>query len=320
MGLLNTRHFLIVIFLLLCKCGFSQSQSTAYLTYIDNYHQLAIRQQQEYRIPASITLAQGLLESGAGLSDFVKRSNNHFGIKCSDWTGERIYHDDDEKGECFRKYDHVIQSYEDHSLFLKNRKRYASLFELEPTDYEGWAFGLKKAGYATDPSYAYKLISIIENYNLHRFDFEKYNEKRTGVEKTDAIATTKNKKESKQLPMGNVDVQVTHAIYRVNGVKFVIAQPGDNYALIADEFDIPVNRLLAYNDLLNDSGLEEGTRVFIGKKKNKAPSGYESHRVVAGESMYSISQDYGIRVVKLYDLNDMPYTKGAEIGLVLKLR
>lgn len=319
MGLLNTRQFFLIALVMFFKCGFSQSQSTAYLTYIDNYHQLAIRQQQEYRIPASITLAQGLLESSAGQSDFVKRSNNHFGIKCSDWTGERIYHDDDEKGECFRKYDHVIQSYEDHSLFLKNRKRYAFLFQLESTDYEGWAFGLKKAGYATDPSYAYKLISIIENYNLHRFDFEKLNEKGNALKEANG-GSTKGKTQNTQLAMGRVDVQIVHSIYRVNDVKFVIAQPGDNFALIADEFDIPVSRLLAYNDLLSDAGLEEGTRVFIGKKKNKAPVGYDTHRILPGESMYSISQDYGIRVVKLYDLNNMAYDKGAEIGLLLKLR
>lgn len=319
MGLLNTRQFFLIALVMFFKCGFSQSQSTAYLTYIDNYHQLAIRQQQEYRIPASITLAQGLLESSAGQSDFVKRSNNHFGIKCSDWTGERIYHDDDEKGECFRKYDHVIQSYEDHSLFLKNRKRYAFLFQLESTDYEGWAFGLKKAGYATDPSYAYKLISIIENYNLHRFDFEKLNEKGNALKEANG-GSTKGKTQNTQLAMGRVDVQIEHSIYRVNGVKFIIAQPGDNFALIADEFDIPVSRLLAYNDLLSDAGLEEGTRVFIGKKKNKAPDGYDTHRILPGESMYSISQDYGIRVVKLYDLNNMAYDKGAEIGLLLKLR
>ena len=142
---------------------FSQAQSQAYLNYIQTYYNLAITQQKEYGIPASITLAQGLLESGAGQSEFVKNSNNHFGIKCHEWTGDKIYHDDDAKGECFRKYDQVIDSYEDHSLFLKNKPRYAFLFELSPTDYQGWAHGLKKAGYATDPSYAYILISIIEN-------------------------------------------------------------------------------------------------------------------------------------------------------------
>ncbi len=136
----------------------SQTRSQAYLLYIDQYYQLAQKQQKEHGIPASIILAQGLLESGAGQSMLARTSNNHFGIKCAEWTGDKVFHDDDEKGECFRKYNQVLDSYEDHSLFLKNRSRYASLFELKPTDYEGWAHGLKKSGYCTDHTFCYKLI------------------------------------------------------------------------------------------------------------------------------------------------------------------
>ena len=163
------KHLFVFIFLITGLVSIAQNRNQAYLSYIDQYYKLAIKQQKEHNIPASIVLAQGLLESGAGLSDFAKQSNNHFGIKCNnDWTGATIYHDDDSKGECFRKYDKVLDSYEDHALFLKNRQRYAFLFYLSSSDYEGWAHGLKKAGYATDPTYAFKLISIIEDYNLHR--------------------------------------------------------------------------------------------------------------------------------------------------------
>ena len=151
----------------------AQTKSSSYLSYIEKYHSIAVRQQAEHGIPASIVLAQGLLESGAGNSELALSSNNHFGIKCTDWKGERVYHNDDFDGECFRKYDNVLESYEDHALFLKNRSRYASLFTLNKTDYKGWAYGLRKAGYATDPAYGSKLITIIENYNLHQYDVAK---------------------------------------------------------------------------------------------------------------------------------------------------
>lgn len=261
----------VVILFFLAEVVYSQAQSPAYIAYINQYSDIAVQQQNEYGIPASITLAQGLLESSAGQSDFAKQSNNHFGIKCKDWTGEKIYHDDDLQGECFRKYDHVLQSYEDHSQFLKNKTRYAFLFQLEPTDYEGWAFGLKKAGYATDPSYAYKLISLIENYGLHQFDLPKAPQ---AVRKTDPVKETSQRKPSttngfRSGSMGAVVALVSHQVLKVNGVKFVYSLPSDNYALIADEFNMSVSKLLAYNDLTEDSGLPTGTRVFIAKKKEK---------------------------------------------------
>lgn len=314
---LNKRFFQAVFLMLFVTVVSIEGQNQVYMEYIDKYSQLAVRQQKEYGIPASITLAQGLLESSAGQSDFAKKSNNHFGIKCKDWAGDRIYHDDDEKGECFRKYDQVLQSYEDHSLFLKNRSRYTSLFSLDPTDYEGWAFGLKKAGYATDPSYAYKLISIIENYNLHEFDLP--SDGRDG-EMLANKPKENNESLADKVSMGVVSVKTTHAIYRVNGVKFVLAQHGDTYGVIAEEFDETVGDILSYNDLVADNGLKVGARVFIGRKKKRAPEECVSHRVAVGESMYSISQDYGVRVAKLYDLNEMSYDEGAKVGMELKLR
>lgn len=142
-------------------------------TYIRNYEQIAREEMLQYGIPASITLSQGILESGAGRGELTRRANNHFGIKChTSWTGERVYHDDDEKGECFRKYKDPKYSFRDHSLFLTGRTRYQDLFKLKKKDYKGWARGLKKAGYATDPKYPNKLISIIERYDLTRFDHQ----------------------------------------------------------------------------------------------------------------------------------------------------
>ena len=272
---------LLITILFFSVLAFPQNRSQAYVSYIDQYAQIAVKQQKEYGIPASITLAQGLLESGAGVSVFAKESNNHFGIKCSDWTGDKVYKDDDAKGECFRKYDHVLQSYEDHSLFLKNRPRYAFLFALDATDYEGWAFGLKKAGYATDPAYAYKLISIIENYDLHQYDLGKGNLYKNQY---DANSELKNggHHRSQSGSMGAVSALVSHELRKVNGVKFVTALQDDNYSLIADEFNMSLERLLAYNDLTADTQLLPGTRVFVSSKKNKAPKECPTHRVLAG--------------------------------------
>ena len=164
----TNRYFAFLFALLLSILSFAQSSNTnrAYWTYIDTYKEMAMEQQQKYKIPASITLAQGLLESGAGRSRLAREANNHFGIKChTGWTGERTYHDDDARQECFRKQQHVSESYDDHSLFLTSRSRYAELFKLKPTDYKAWAHGLKKAGYATDPNYAHKLINTSNNPN-----------------------------------------------------------------------------------------------------------------------------------------------------------
>lgn len=300
--------------------SFSQSRNQAYLTYINQYSQLAVKQQKEYGIPASITLAQGLLESGAGNSNFARESNNHFGIKCNDWVGEKIYHDDDEKGECFRKYNQVLESYEDHSLFLKNKPRYAFLFDLKPTDYEGWAFGLKKAGYATDPTYAYKLITIIETYDLHQYDLGRKNDE--GDQQYASVNNPgKNVVHSGYKgQMGAVVALVSHEVRKVNGVKFVVALPDDDYALIADEFNMSLERLFEYNDLTPGTQLTPGTRIFVASKKNKAPKECLKHQVLRGESMHSISQDYGIKIVKLYKLNKMAFTDGARVGQVLRLR
>jgi len=299
----------------------AQTLSQNYLSYIDQYHKIAERQQREHGIPASITLAQGLLESGAGQSYLSKSSNNHFGIKCSDWQGEKIYYDDDTKDECFRKYSQVLDSYEDHSAFLKLRPRYASLFQLKSTDYEGWAFGLKKAGYATDPTYAYKLISIVENYSLHKFDIEQAYAKNSNA--TDVEVKQKTSKqitEENATYIGSIKSSLNHEIKRVNGVLFVTASVGDSFGTIADEFNIGEARLRRYNDVSSDARLAAGDRVFIAIKKKKAEKECPTHMILAEESMRSISQDYAVRVTELYKLNNMPFEDAVKLGQVLVLR
>ena len=309
---------ILLTFLSVSVLASSQTRNKAYLSYIEQYYQIAEKQQKEHGIPASIVLAQGLLESGAGQSSFAKESNNHFGIKCNDWNGDKIYHDDDKKGECFRKYNQVLDSYEDHAAFLKGRSRYASLFQLNPADYEGWAHGLKKAGYATDPTYAYKLISIIEDYNLHQYDLNGNN---SGLAlKSNKNSQIESNKNENQVSMGVINARMSHTVVKVNKVKLVTSLPGDTYGSIADEFNITEERLRGYNEVNSSASLNPGTRVFVDMKRNKAPKENKTHTVLPGESMYSISQDYGVKVVSLYKLNNISFTDGARVGQVLNLR
>ena len=271
-----------------------------YDAYIEKYKNIAMREMNDYGIPASITLAQGILESGVGKSELAVKANNHFGIKChNDWDGERVYHDDDKKNECFRKYDRAEDSFIDHSLFLKNKSRYAFLFELDRTDYKGWAKGLKQAGYATDPNYAKRLITLIEENNLQRFDTESY-------KTTSSDAKTPVKQQ---------------AIKNNQGLKYVIVQKGESYYTIAKAHKIPFSCICSYNDVDRKTRQpEEGEIVYLQRKKKSVKEGKGYHVIQAGESMHSISQQYGIRLHKLYDLNNMEYTQKAVEGKRLKLR
>ena len=215
--------------------AYGQHKLAAYQKYIKTYGTLAIKQQTQYKIPASITLAQGLLESGAGQSDLARRSNNHFGIKCHEWKGARVYHDDDLRGECFRKYSTVEQSYTDHSKFLAERPRYASLFKLRITDYKGWAKGLQKCGYATDRAYANKLIKVIEDYELYRYDRMKV------VKKTTKRTITQPK-----------PAQPAYQVYRTHGLIYVYAQENDDFDHIAASLGFSPRKLKKYNEVPED--------------------------------------------------------------------
>ncbi|WP_289201314.1 glucosaminidase domain-containing protein [Parabacteroides goldsteinii] len=280
----------------------TQRKIPSYEKYIKTYSALAIEQQKKYKIPASITLAQGLLESGAGQSDLARRSNNHFGIKChSDWRGGRVYHDDDLRGECFRKYKRVEDSYEDHSKFLK-RSRYDRLFQLKITDYKGWARGLQKCGYATDRAYANKLIKVIEDYELYRYDTGKVHK------------STRQEKKKLKYPT------VKYTIYRTYGLLYVYAKENDSFDQIAQNLDFPVKDLKKFNEVPEDFPLQKGDIVYIEKKKKKADKPNYDHVVQVGESMHSIAQKYGIQIKSLYKMNKKDKDYVPEEGDALKLR
>lgn len=327
---INIDRIYVLLLCSLCLGGLqAQKLNQAYLDYIDKYADIAVTEQKKYGIPASITLAQGLLESGAGLSELAVESNNHFGIKCHDtWTGQKYYYDDDRKNECFRKYRKVEDSYEDHSQFLL-RPRYESLFKLKPTDYRGWAHGLKKAGYATDPKYAEKLIKLIEDYDLHRFDVGKGKTKQekqaVAQDNTLADDTYPKKSSGKQLTaksssMGTIVASFQHEVKKRNGVKYVIVSAGETFADLSVEFGIPEKRLMRYNDVAQDRHFNGGERVYLQMKKNKAGKANTTHKVRPDETMYDIAQLYGIKLKKLCALNGMPQNIPPFEGQILRLR
>ena len=243
--------------------------NSTYQQYIDQYKDVAIEQMKKYHIPASITLAQGLFESGAGRSELARKGNNHFGIKCHGWKGRKVYHDDDASNECFRAYNNAYESYEDHSRFLVSGKRYQSLFSLKNTDYRGWAHGLKAAGYATNPSYATKLINIIELYKLYEYDHAKHYDRFLASATKDRVA-----------PGG-----MTHPIYKFNNNYYLKARRGDSFSSIAKEIGLSERKLAAYNELPVSASLSEGDIVYLKKKAKKAPKSYKDrlHYVRAGE-------------------------------------
>lgn len=266
--------------------------SAQYQMYINQYKDLAIEEMLRYNIPASITLAQGLLESRAGLSDLTIQSNNHFGIKCNGgWTGATSYHDDDAEGECFRAYNNAYESYEDHSKFLK-KPRYSSLFSLDRTDYCGWAYGLKSAGYATSPTYATKLIGIIELYKLYEYDNARTYDH--------FIASRENRKHTS-------NNYLLHPIYQYNKNYYLKARRGDTFRSLSDELNISSHALARYNERDKNDVLAEGDIVYLKKKRRNAEKVFRNrpHIVKPGESMYSISQYYGIRLKNLYKMNHL---------------
>lgn len=291
------RLITALLCILCCLLVQSQVRNKQYEAYIKKYRDIAVEEMRKYHIPASITLAQGLLESGAGQSTLARKSNNHFGIKCgSDWDGKSVRYDDDARNECFRAYKHPKQSYEDHSKFLASRSRYAFLFRLKITDYKGWAKGLKKAGYATDRRYAQRLIDIIELYDLHQYD------------------TKKGLKWMKDNPN-------PHQPYIANGLVYIVVRPGDTWKSISKEFDVSRKKLRKYNDLYKGYVLQPGDILYLEKKNRKADKEHVVHVLRAGESMYSISQKYGIRLKNLYKRNKMePDSPAPEVGTILRLR
>ena len=296
---------------------FAQNRNAKYDSYIEKYAKLAVQSQTKHRIPASITLAQGLLESGAGESRLAKECNNPFGIKCGgSWYGKSMRMNDDALNECFRCYNNPKDSYEDHAEFLK-KPRYSFLFDYKINDYKSWAKGLKKAGYATDPNYPTKLINIIETYKLYEYDeggklLSEVNqsEDNTSKEFTDKIEEIN----------GENDQLFGYQEIKNNGVRCYKLMNDDSYQHIAKVTGISLKMLLYYNDLPKECPLYKDDYVYLAPKKRNAAKKTPKYTVKAGDSMHSISQEYGIKLKSLYKINNIEYGTPAKVGQKLKLR
>jgi len=317
------KYWLLGIMLVLSVSAILAQEKITVEEYIMTYKETAIDKMEAYGIPASITLAQGILESGSGNSELARKANNHFGIKChKGWTGKTFHTDDDAKDECFRKYKSPDESYRDHSLFLTTRDRYADLFKLKLTDYKGWARGLKKAGYATNPKYPQLLIRIIEENML--FEFDRGNT-------ANYLAST-NPLSPPAIPLDDQPIaeietidyelieiwETGRKVYINNGVKFIWAEPGDSFYDIAADFEIYSWQLPKYNELHKKASLQNGQMVYIEKKKKKNKE-VNTHTVRSGESMHSISQRYGIQLYHLYKKNKMEEGAVVSEGMVVRL-
>lgn len=311
------------------KTSKSATLIPSWISYIDEYKNLAISEMHATGIPASITLAQGILESGAGKSTLARSSNNHFGIKCkSHWTGRKVYHTDDAPNECFRSYSSAYDSYKDHSDFLSNNARYRSLFNLSHTDYKGWAKGLKAAGYATAPDYAHRLIGIIENYDLHRYDHANKNSTLYASHSQNSLRNSIESKRATDVRHKNFkdcDRVVINAFQKRNIITYnklaaVKANKGDTFESIAKELGVSAHKISKYNDYGANSQPRIGELIYIEKKKSKGPKGRLYHVADSNENMFFISQKYGIKLKSLLKINDMGVKDVPYKGQIIYLR
>jgi len=288
---------IIILLLLFVLSLMASAQDISRSDYIEQYSDVAISEMRRTGIPASITMAQAILESSNGNSRLARRANNHFGIKChSNWSGQTIKHDDDARNECFRKYRNADESFKDHSAFLVNGARYQFLFDYKPTDYKRWARGLKKAGYATNPHYAKKLIELIERYDLHKLD--------QGVKVQLANKESAATQEAQET-QGFAPSTGKHPVKERNRVEFTVARPGDTYAALTEEFDKMRWELQKYNDVPDGIEPEPGQIIYLQPKRNRAARDHKHHIVEQGETMWYISQKYAVKLRKLYKKNRM---------------
>lgn len=324
---------LIIIIINITSCRVSRKPVTAYSpdpdapAYINRYSDLAISEMKRTGIPASITLAQGMIESDFGRSTLAREGNNHFGIKChEDWTGPTIRHDDERRNECFRKYTRPEESFYDHSDFIKQGSRYRQLFDIPSTDYKGWAHGLKKAGYATNPDYANMLIRKIEENNLYYFD-RGYTSKTEPAmtlppEKRENSTSEKNNYVT-QRPIDSGNIAISEHLPRVmenNRIQYIIVNEGETLEMIENEFQLLKWELPKYNELKNDFTPVPGQRLYLQPKRDKAEPGKDTHVVSIGDTMYSISQIYGVKLKKLYEYNRMNSGDEPAVGDKIWLR
>lgn len=335
------RFFLIAVFATFVFTAFCQN-SDAVTNYINTYKDIAIREEIRTGVPASITLAQGILETAAGQCDLVKQSNNHFGIKCkTGWNGAVVYHDDDAKGECFRSYNNAEESYRDHSDFLKNRPNYAFLFNLDPTDYEGWAKGLKKAGYATNPAYASILIKSIVTYHLQ--DYTLMALQRSGSNDNNAlmaantITSSSNnsinsedesdeKNEQKQTPITAKVAQTVitaptalypSGVFSINNTKVVYAQQGTSLFALASKYNVSYSKLLEYNEIRGNAE-DKNQLIYLSKKPKRGSKAY--HVVTVDETLTDIAQMEGVRLESLEEYNSVARDAKLQLGQKIYLQ
>ncbi len=344
----STRLVLIALLLLISFTGFAQGRA-AIEAYIQNYRHLAIEEMKRTGVPAAIKLAQGIHETTAGTSNLVLRSNNHFGIKCkSNWTGESVSHTDDAPDECFRKYPSADQSYRDHSDFLKNSQRYAALFKLKPEDYKGWAHGLKKAGYATNPKYPALIIKLIEEYGLQEYTLMALGKKEIpyaewATQKTEqsisnpvnpgtvsavtaaVIVVENNEGDSQQNDSPTQEnrherKRPTYAKgeFKINDTRVIYAPEGTSMLGIAMKYDIALKRLYDFNDMKEQDILKEGQLIFLQRKRRVGDGEY--HTVQTGETLYEIAQQRGIRMEALLEYNHLMEHMRPAAGSHLNLR
>ena len=292
--------------------------------YIQTYSSTAVAEMLRSGVPASITLAQGILESGAGQSRLATEGNNHFGIKChKGWTGRSMRYDDDAPNECFRAYEDAGDSFRDHSDFLRYRDRYKFLFDLERTDYKGWAYGLKQAGYATDPQYAAKLIKYIEDYDLARFDVISEEQEAVLPEAPHKIEEPVSVEASSEAlqPSEAFHFSLSRQLYSLHGIPFVYAMEGETYASIAKYYHLFKWEILRYNDCSKDQLLAPGTVVYLQAKKNQAPEGLEKYIVAEdGEDFHAICQRFGVKEKAIVKLNGFETPVQLHEGDEIKLR
>jgi LysM repeat protein len=323
-------RLLFALLIMLSGIVAAAQPSADIIDYINNYKKLAMDEMIRTGIPASITLAQGIHETYAGKSELVQKSNNHFGIKCKDyWTGKKVYHDDDARGECFRKYDDPALSYRDHSDFLKAGERYAFLFKLDPEDYKGWAMGLKKAGYATNPKYGPIIIKLIEDYNL-----QQYTEIAMGKIPPEAEVLAVNPTPASDVPadisafvkmqdpMMEIppppQVNYPTGEFTINNTKVIYAKQGTSLLSIAQEYEIPLSKLLEFNDMENEEVLTKNQLIYLQRKRRTGSN--EVHVVASGESLHDISQAEAIRLANLLEYNNLQKSVQPAVGEKLYLQ
>ena len=295
--------------------------------YINTYKDLAVSEMKRAGIPASITIAQGMTESDFGRSQLAREANNHFGIKChDDWNGPTMYKNDDRRNECFRKYRKPEESFYDHSDFLRSGSRYSFLFDIEPEDYKGWARGLKKAGYATNPDYANMLIRKIEEYNLMNLD-KGYNSATLSAKTTVAVKPVISKPDTinsqKPVPVSNANNAVAARVPRImenNRIQYIIVKDGDTRDKIENEFQLLKRELSRYNELDSNFQLVPGQILYLQPKREKAEVGKDYYNSAEGDTMHLISQKYGIKLKSLYEMNRMEEGAEPEAGKKIWLR